>query len=419
MASATDLRAIVGDDHVVDSDPADAIDGVQPRWVVRPGTVEEVSAVVALAERSGRSVTPRGGGTKLGLGNPPSRLDLVLDLARLDRIVEHATGDLVVSLEAGVPVRSLQSVLAGAGQMLALDIPQPGATAGGVIATNASGPRRLRYGTVRDLLIGVTIVLADGTVARAGGKVVKNVAGYDLSKLMTGSLGTLGIIVRANFRLHPVPPERGLVEFELAGPEAITGAVQRILHSSVVPSAIGLNWPRGGRPRLGVLLEGVHPSVVSQSSTTVELVSSPEATFVENMTGAENEWESFVSPPVEAGDVVIKVSCLPTQLSEVAALIVRVSRRLMDGAHLTGALGNGILEVHLRGSDPKGVAEVLGEIRTGLKKGNAVVTTAPLEVKRMVDVWGAVGDSLELMRRVKQRFDPSNTLNPGRFVGGI
>ncbi len=250
-----DLQEIVGRDFAREAAEGDAIDGVRPRFVVEPGSVEEVSALLRLAHRAGLAVAPRGGGTKLGWGATPRRLDLILSTARLNHVLEHAAGDLVLRAEAGVTLEALQAAVGKAGQRLALDPPGAGATLGGIVAANPSGPLRLRYGTVRDLLIGVTVVLADGTVAKAGGKVVKNVAGYDLCKLFTGSLGTLGVVVETIWRLHPLPAARRTVAIALASPEAAGAAVQALLHtpgSPLVLDALELRWewPSPPVPRL-------------------------------------------------------------------------------------------------------------------------------------------------------------------------
>ena len=161
--------------------------------------------MMKLAAREGLAVAPRGGGTKIHIGDPPRRLDLILSTARMNEVLEHTPGDQIIRLEAGVKLEDLQQHISDSDQMLAIDPPESGATIGGIVAANASGPKRYRYGTIRDLIIGITVVLHDGTVAKAGGKVVKNVAGYDLSKLFTGSLGTLGVIANTNFRLNPRP----------------------------------------------------------------------------------------------------------------------------------------------------------------------------------------------------------------------
>src|SRR5712692_8160229 len=201
--------ALVGNEYVRAATAADAVAGVQPKLVVEPGTERELAEVLRLSNEAGLAVIPRGSGTKLGWGNPPSRADLILSTARLDEIIEHAWADLTFTVQAGCTIQRLQETLAQHGQRLALDPLWPEkTTVGGVLSTNDSGGLRLRFGALRDLIIGVTIALPDGTLASSGGKVVKNVAGYDLPKLVTGALGTLGVITRAVFRLHPLPRKR-------------------------------------------------------------------------------------------------------------------------------------------------------------------------------------------------------------------
>src|SRR5467141_3326803 len=200
------LIALVGNDYVHASTAADAVAGAQPRLVIEPGTEVELAEVLRLSNEAGLAVIPRGSGTKLGWGNPPARADVVLSTARLNEIIEHAWADLTVTVEAGCTIQRLQETLAQHGQRLALDQLWPEkATVGGVLSTNDSGGLRLRFGALRDLIIGATLALPDGTLASSGGKVVKNVAGYDLPKLATGAFGTLGMITRAVFRLHPLP----------------------------------------------------------------------------------------------------------------------------------------------------------------------------------------------------------------------
>jgi glycolate oxidase FAD binding subunit len=201
-----DLSAIVGPDHLRAAKPKDAVDSVQPDGVIAPGTAQEVAQVLQYCASAGLGVIPRGGGSQLGLGNRPRKADFILSLERLNQVIEHAWGDMTVTVEAGCAIDKLQSVLREHGQQLGADPMYPEqATVGGVLATAESGTLRIRYGAIRDLVLGVEMALPDGSVIKAGGKVVKNVAGYDLTKLVIGSLGTLGIITRAVFRLHPVP----------------------------------------------------------------------------------------------------------------------------------------------------------------------------------------------------------------------
>ena len=201
-----ELSAVVGPEHLRPATPEDAVEAVQPTGVIAPGTAQEVAQVLRYCNSAGLTIIPRGGGTQLGLGNRPSRADFILSLERLNRVIEHAWGDMTVTVEAGCTIDKLQGVLREHGQQLAADPMQPErATVGGVLATAESGTLRIRYGAIRDLVLGVEMALPDGSVIKAGGKVVKNVAGYDLTKLAIGSLGTLGVITRAVFRLHPVP----------------------------------------------------------------------------------------------------------------------------------------------------------------------------------------------------------------------
>ena len=203
---------------------SDAIAGVVPSFVAFPASTDEASALLRVAAAHQLAVVARGAGTGLGWGAPPTSADLVIDLQAMDQVLEHAAGDLVARVQAGVTMGHLASVLASAGQELAIDAPAD-ATVGGVVATGTAGPRRLRYGTPRDLLIGITVVRADGEVAHSGGKVVKNVAGYDLGKLFCGSAGTLGLITEATFRLHPRPAAVAYLTAEF-GRRAVTWPVR-------------------------------------------------------------------------------------------------------------------------------------------------------------------------------------------------
>jgi glycolate oxidase FAD binding subunit len=418
-----DLRRVSGSAHARPAGPADAIDGVPAGVVIEPGSVDEAREVLRLARAGGAKVVPRGGGTKMTWGAPPSGLDLILSTARLDRLVEHVAGDLVVTAEAGLPLRALQRALAPAGQRLALDPPQPGATVGGVVAAGASGPRRLRFGSVRDLLIGLTVVLSDGTVSRAGGKVVKNVAGYDLCKLFTGSLGTLGLVVQATFRLHPVPAAQRTVRVEIDDPDTAGSSVQVLLHSALVPSAIELGWPSpdaGGT--LGVLFEGVEEGVVAQARTAAELAGRHGTATVLDEATAERLWTELALKPVERGGGRVRVGFPPAQLPQAISAALEAGRRHGLRLRLAGHAGSGILFVDLPGAEVAAQARVIEDLRGRLARandGSVVVLDAPPALKAAVDVWGDPGDALPLMRRVKERFDPERTLCPGRFVGGL
>ena len=406
------------------------VDGVEPRFVARPRSVSEASQVLAAAAADGLAVAFTGGGSKLGLGNPPERLDLVVETSALDQVLEHAAGDLVVRAQAGVRLADLQQRLAPAGQQLALDPPEPRATLGGVVAANASGPRRLRYGTVRDLLIGVTVVLADGTVARAGGKVVKNVAGYDLAKLFCGSLGTLGLVAEVIFRLHPVPAAAAVVTLAVDGPAQAGQAVRELQRSTLEPSAVELTVDEFGWPgRLTVLFEGIQPGVEAQAAAAAELLGRVGEAAVAGPGGVEAALEQLGALPFEKAEYALKATFPPAELAGVLTDLVGGRQRWSGGpvsAHAaTGVLwmASGLREGDLPADSP-GFSMVAGGItqareRLAARGGSLVLVKASPELKRAVDVWGPPGDAVGLMRRVKERFDPDRRLSPGRFVGGI
>jgi glycolate oxidase FAD binding subunit len=421
---AVTLEGLERDDLVRPATGADAVDGVQAELVAEPASVEEASRVLAAASRAGKKVVVVGNGSKLGLGNPPERLDLLVSTRRLHRVLEHAAGDLVVEVEAGARLADLQAALAPSGQWLALDPPEPGATVGGVVAANASGPRRLRYGTVRDLIIGITVVLADGTVAHAGGKVVKNVAGYDLSKLFCGSLGTLGLIAEATFRLHPRPAAAAAVALQVDRIEQAGEAVRRLLRSTLVPSAIELTWY--DRPGLlTVVIEGIRPGVEAQAAAAADLLGEVGETEVLGPGGTEAALSQLGAPPWEKEEVGIKVAVPPAELpGAFADLGPGFSWGL---GRLAAHAGTGVLKVGLTGPDPANADQleafagflVEARARLAVRQGTLVVAEAPPALKRAVDVWGPPGDAIELMRRVKRQFDPDRQMSPGRFVGGI
>jgi glycolate oxidase FAD binding subunit len=421
---AATLEGLERDDLVRPATGADAVDGVQAELVAEPASVEEASRVLTAASRAGKKVVVVGSGSKLGLGNPPERLDLLVSTRRLHRVLEHAAGDLVVKVEAGARLADLQAALAPSGQWLALDPPEPGATVGGVVAANASGPRRLRYGTVRDLIIGITVVLADGTVAHAGGKVVKNVAGYDLSKLFCGSLGTLGLIAEATFRLHPRPAAAAVVALQVERFEQAGEAVRRLLRSTLVPSAIELTWY--DRPGLlTVVIEGIRPGVEAQAATAAELLGEVGETEVLGPGGTEAALSQLGATPWEKEEVGIKVAVPPAELPGAFADLGPGFR--WGSGRLAAHAGTGVLKVGLTGPDPanadqlEAFAGFLAEARARLavRQGSLVVAEAPPALKRAVDVWGPPGDAVDLMRRVKRQFDPDRQMSPGRFVGGI
>jgi glycolate oxidase FAD binding subunit len=415
-----ELADVVPADGVRPATEADAVGGVQPAIVVEPSGLEEATAVLRLASARRLAVAPVGGGTKLGWGNPPDRLDLILSTRRMDRVIDHAPGDLVVRAEAGVPLAALQERLAAAGQFLALDPPHAsaGATLGGIVATAAAGPRRLRYGTPRDLLIGITYVLPDGGVARAGGRVVKNVAGYDLMKLFAGSLGTLGLIAEVTFRLHPMPAAARWVGGAVTSPEQAGAAVRAVLDDrGLEPAALELSWPAGSG-RLDVLFEGSEAGVTAQADRALRGLSGAGLAAVE-----EGPPPTVRAEPGE-GDVTVKLAHPPASLPGALHAIREATDRRGDVAapDVFGQAASGVTYVALPGAWPADAARRAIEDLRGWAfgcGGSAVVLDGPVAVREGLDAWGPVGDAFALTRRVKERFDPGRVLNPGRFVGGI
>jgi glycolate oxidase FAD binding subunit len=419
--SLEDLQKIVGEEHAREATEEDVVDGVAPSFVAEPGSTEEISELMKLASEEGLVAAPRGSGTKMDLGNPPRDLDLIVSTARMNEIIEHTPGDQVVRTQAGLKLQDLQEQLARADQMLGIDPPETraGATVGGIVAANSSGPRRYSYGTVRDLIIGITVVLPDGTIAKAGGKVVKNVAGYDLSKLFTGSLGTLGVIATCNFRLHPKPEAARTVAVELGDTLSAGQAAQAIVHAQLVPSAVELHWSEEQK-LLSILIEGIPPGVEAQAETASYLLKG----FGEVRTLSDEEVEDLgpLDPPgVGDEEVAIQVSAPPAELTGVLDSVLGATERRGVTPRITGHAGVGTTYVALSGGDEEARVQVVEELREiwVRRGGSVVVRKAPPSTKSRLEAWGPVGDYLGLLRRVKDKFDPGGNLNPGRFVGGI
>ncbi len=420
--------------HTRPAGAGDVVAGAQPSVVVEPETEEQVAAVLRYANDAGLAVIPRGGGSQLTLGAPPQRADIILSLARMNQIIEHAPHDLTVTAQAGLPLATLQSALGATQQWLALDPPlTEGATLGGLISTNATGARRLRYGGVRDQIIGVRVALADGTIARGGGKVVKNVAGYDLPKLYTGALGTLGVILSANFRLYPLLPYGATALLEADDLPSLGAVVQRILARPLTPSALDLFSPDApGAPYLlAVRFEsGVHASVEGQAQAVCDAQVAEGAQPRSTLSGADEarfwsvraaRWSIPLAAQADpsAASATIKVS-LP--LTAVAGWLVELERARLAGdlaARWQAHAGHGILMARLAAA-PEMLIERIEALRQVAiaQRGSLVITNLPPALAGKLDPWGPVA-ALAVMRRLKQRFDPNGILNPGRFVGGI
>ena len=384
------------------------------------GTVERPTSVGQAAEllRDSRgSLLFRGGGTKMSWGGRPREADLVLETGGLQRMLTHNPADMTASVEAGMPLATLQERLAEAGQWLALDPPTEaaGATVGGLLATGDSGPRRLRYGAVRDLVIGVTLVLSDGTVARAGGQVIKNVAGYDLSKLMYGSLGTLGLVAEVVLRVHPRPEASATVVVPASVPAAAARTLE-LLASPLEPSAVDWLGAPGGPGRLAVRFEGSAAGVSAQTAALRELLGEEAEQLPEPAEAAF--WDEVgAAHRAEPGQSTAFAGTLPSQLAEVADALAAAADAA--GAHV-GLASHSALGLHTArfGGPPDAQARAFEQWRRAVLAlgGTVVLRDRPEEVDAAVDPLGPPPSAAGLLRAVKSRLDPDGRCAPGRLA---
>ena len=411
-----DLRAIAGPEHLRAAELGDSVHGVQPEMVFEPGNETELAAALRCADAAGIGVIPRGGSSKLGWGNPPTRANLILSTTRLKRVIEHASADLTVSVEAGCTIKTLQTALAEHGQRIALDPLWPErATIGGILSTNDSGTLRIRYGALRDLVIGVTIALPDGTLASSGGKVVKNVAGYDLPKLVTGALGTLGVITRAVFRLHPLPHNVRSFTFAARDPADANRLVLAVHDSRLAHTGLQVRFTPGATPAVDVRFEGTDAGLAVQAETLRKLAAPASETPTSDAVWQARQelWASVDSA------AVAKFSVLP---AAIAATCDRI-RELADslGVQWRGVVqGIGLGSMRLEAATVASVHQLLHTLRPELERlgGSLVVLHRPRGMPA-IDAWGSTGNAFPVMLSVKQQFDSRGILNPGRFVGGI
>ncbi|MBE9182097.1 FAD-binding oxidoreductase [Oculatella sp. LEGE 06141] len=395
--------------------------------VVYPSSPSELAEVLACAHQNDWAVLPYGNGSKLHWGGLAANIGLGVSTARLDRLIEHAIGDLTVTVEAGMPFSTLQATLAAAGQFLAIDpVYTDSATVGGVVATADTGSLRQRYGGVRDMVIGLSFVRADGAIAKAGGRVVKNVAGYDLMKLFTGSWGTLGIISQLSLRVYPLPDTSQTVVLQ-GSVEAIAKATHTVLASGLSPTAVDLTAPQTSE-RLGIgtdltLISRFQGLDVGIKEQTAQLLQVGQALDLKRSVyaGADetNLWQrlqhQLASNTIDAA-ITCKIGVLPAQaaqsLSQIAALIPSIETGLIHAASGLGVL---------RFSHQHITIETLLEIRNLCQSqgGFLSILEAPISLKHQLDTWGYAGNAIGLMQKIKQQFDPKQLLSPKRFIDSI
>ena len=415
--------------------------------VVVPENRDQVAGVMKWAASSGVTVFPRGGGTKISMGNPPGRVGLVLDLSRLNRITDYQPGDLTVSVEAGITLETLQQELSMARQFVPLESPMAErATVGGTLSTAFSGPMAHAYGPPRDWLIGIGVVGADGATTKAGGRVVKNVTGYDLNRLYTGSLGTLGIIVEASFKVSPVHPE----EYALVAPFdtieeavtagwdalnlpsgpmsylALTGGLARMFlaanPSSPLRQAMGERMGGLGLCFFGGRAGAVQRRVEDTSATLLNtgaidaLATEGGAVRAARQWATDIGWQEATRPPL-----TIRLTAPRRVIANLVAACLRVGL-LETPSEIMADPGFGTVRLFFWGeSDEEGVLVAVREVRRIARQhgAHAVIEICHPSIKANLDVWGEEPGSMEIIRRIKERFDPQGLLNPGRFLGRI
>jgi glycolate oxidase FAD binding subunit len=401
---------------------ADAIDGVIPRQVVEPDTPEAFAGTLARASRDRLQTVIRGGGTKIDWGRPPQSVDLIVSTARLNRLIAHRHGDLTATVQAGMRLRDLNDGLRRYGQWLPVESAFDEATAGGIVATNDCGPARYRNGTPRDLVIGITLALTDGRLIKSGGTVVKNVAGYDLGKLVAGSHGTLAGIVDVTFKLVPIPAASATLMAFYSEPDAaaLTRDVTALAASQVEPAAFDVSMTSSELAPYKLYLRiATSPAATDAQIAAARALVSGQTQIVPSLPG-----ETIAGIPVEdafwrkhaeapwRGDATVRFAWLAAKLPQVLALVGEIQHLDEVGASLTARVsGSGLLRLS---AGPKALVAAISRLRASGDIGNVVVLRAPREVKESIDVWGPPRDSDSVLRSLKQMFDPAGILNANR-----
>lgn len=409
---------------------SDAIDGITPQAVVSPGSTGELSELLAIANREGLAVAPRGGGTQLLLGNPISRLDVIADMSRLNGVVQHNAADLTLVVEAGITLGVLREALAEQGQFLPLDAPLPDrATIGGTLASGVSGPLKWQYGSARDLVIGMKVAQADGRITQSGGNVVKNVSGYDMARLHVGGLGTLGIITEVSFKLTPMPRQETTLLALFGSADDCRSAALGIFNSGVMPVALtafngpvaerlGLEGAEGYEHALAVRLGG-RPRTLRRMENEAFFTIREQTDRVERLEEEAGEiWSKLADFGYDEGQksvVSIRIALLPGVVAEAMGAVSQI-----EGAAIVAQPGYGMMSVHWF-EPTESPVDRIAQLRAAVHElgGSLIIERAPLSVRERLDVWDYTGDSLAIMRNLKAQYDLNGILNPGRFIGGI
>ncbi len=371
---------------------AHQVDGRAPASVEHPTSPAELAAALAQAAASGLAVIPVGGGRALGMGNPPDGYDLALETTGLDRVIEVRAADLTVTVEAGISLEALQSELGKAGQFLPLDpFGSPGHSIGGLLASGWSGPLRLRYGPPRDYLIGLQVALPDGRLVRSGGRVVKNVSGYDLNKLHLGALGSMGVITEATFKVYPLPLSEITVSTTAGGLAGAWAAARRALEAPLPPASLSLLPPALGGWKLVARIAGTG-GAVQRMAQELGWEEADPAFWVEHSRRGSQSWARIAAPRTSLQGLV---------------------RLLPERSTWFAEPGVGIAH-WLDATDPELIRRVrAAAVAAG---GSLVLLAAPAELKHAVGAWGPEPASIAVMRGLRDQFDPRRTISPGRYL---
>ena len=433
-----ELTRIVGENGLLPNDQHKdyRVDGFMPKAVALPESVEQIQKLLAFAADRGLSVIPAGSGTKLGIGNPPQKVDLVLSTRRLNSMIEYEPADLTVTVQAGMRLANLQVQLSENGQFLPLDPAYASlATVGGIAATNASGPLRLRHGTPRNQVLGMRVVQSGGAVVKSGGKVVKNVSGYDLNKLYIGSFGTLGINTELTFKLSPLAENGITMLLRFKRFEDATKTASDITSSQLLPSYLnlfinGVPDTRVLEPSLVVGLDA-HPKAIAWQRNQVQWIAKQSGVIgveiIQERQAAKlaEAMRTFTQTNPSQQIIVCKVNMRMSDIEEYIGVALEIASALACSVRVMGLMGTGqvyfVFSEFAGMVEPTMIASTLAELRKHACSvgGNLILETAPVEVKRDIDVWGTVGSGSEIMKKIKAQFDPSKLLNPGRFADGI
>jgi glycolate oxidase FAD binding subunit len=431
------------------------IDEVTPQAVVRPVDRLQISELLLWASSEHLSVLPRGGGTRSGLGNVPRKADVILDLGAFDQLIDYQPADMTATVEAGMTLATLQERLTPGGEFVPIESAQHGrSTVGGVLAVGAGGPLSHSYGLPREWLIGMSVMGTNGVSTKSGGKVVKNVTGYDLNKLYTGSLGTLGVIVEATFKLLPVDPQSGMLLASFPTLSDSLSAGRKLLHSSVSP--MGCHSVTAGVSRklqdstqaasqdLGLGDEDTSLFFAFYSGRSQATRRRLEEAAAILLAEGANAVQRIEGPAAKG--LLRWITDAPPQISDDAALVMKVSVQSKSSARTSAECSDIVLfgekpeqmadpgfgTIRLfwpkygdiqstHSMEPRPIIDAIQQVRQVVARyeGSAIVEQCPITTKTQIEVWGDYPDSLAIMQSIKNRFDPNGILNPGRFLGGI